>query len=116
MGMLALQDHALDGLYPMPRPNRSIEDYHPLHHRDLGALTDLDLECEAFGVGSRLYRDRDKARVAWLIERRDAVRAERRRRADTTSGPVAIESGRTTRSGTGRPLLTVRGRGELVEL
>ncbi len=85
-------------------------------------MTDLDLDREAFGVAARLYRDRDKARVAWLIERRDAVRAEQHRRAYTArtrvadAGPVAIEWGRVGGVRTARPLLAVRGRGELIEL
>ncbi len=122
MGLSTLPDHALDRLYPWPRPNWSLEDYYRAHHRDLAALTDLDLDREAFGVASRLYRDRDPGRVAWLLERRDAVRAERHRRASVAqarsadASPVAIDWGRISRRCAVRPRLTVRRGGALVEL
>jgi len=70
----------------------SLEDWHRRRHRDLAALTDLDLDRELFGVAARLYRDHEPGRVAWLIERRDAVRTERdaRRRRRPTPEPVGV--------------------------
>ena len=118
-------DRALDRLYPMPRPTRTIEEWARLHHHDLPELSDLDLDREAFDLARRLCRDRDRGRVAWLVERRDALRAECRRRAAedgrlATAEPReaivwrrAAESGRAV---PGRRPLRVRHGGEVVEL
>ena len=120
-----VSDRALDRLYPMPRPTHTIEEWARLHHRDLPDLSDLDLDREAFAVARRLCRDRDRGRVAWLVERRDAVRAELRRRADEHGRLEAAEAGAATvwrrPAGTGRAVpgrrpLRVRHGGEVVEL
>ncbi len=125
VGIPTLPDRALDRLYPMPRPTRTIEEWVRLHHRDLPDLSDLDLDREAFAVARRLCRDRDACRVAWLVERRDAVRAERRRRIDPDGRLVAADrrstpfggrsAGRGRPASPHRPLLVRRG-GEVVEL
>ena len=75
-----LPNHTLDRLYALPRVMQSLEDYRRAHHYDLSGLSDLDLDREAFGVMARLCHDREPGRVAWLVERRDAIRAERQRR------------------------------------
>lgn len=128
MGTLTLHDHALDRLYLLPRDTRSCEDWDRRRHLDLAALSDLDLDREAWGVAARLYRDRDPGAVAWLVTRRDAIRAERRRRLDvdprrSDPAPAALVWGWPRRavatrpaSGTTQPPLLVRKGGRVVEL
>ncbi len=128
MGTTTLHDRSLDRLYLLPRDTRSWEDWDRRRHLDLAALSDLDLDREAWGVAARLYRDREPGAVAWLVTRRDAIRAERRRRFDADRGrsdpaPTALVWARPrpavpTRpaSNTAQPPLLVRKGGRVVEL
>ncbi len=105
-----LADRDLERIYPMPRDTRSSDDYDRCRHRDLPGLADLDLDRAAFGVANRLYHDRDAGRVAWLVERRDAIRAEfRRRRSPQSTNPVSRPSPQP--AGCDHPLIPVRGGG-----
>lgn len=122
MGLPTVPDRALDRLYSLPRETASLEEWHRRRQLDLAELSDLDLDREAFGVAMRLYRDRDPARVTWLVARREAIRAERRRRADapysglTYLDGTAITLRRSARSTHGAPRLVVRRCGETIEL
>ena len=70
----------LDAIYSMPRPALTYEDHLRVRHEDLTGLDDTELACEASRVMSRLAREHDRERRGWLVERRDAIRTEQRRR------------------------------------
>lgn len=117
MGLPTVPDRALDRLYPLPRETASLEEWHRRRQLDLVELSDLDLDREECGVATRLYRDRDRAHVAWLVERREAIRAERRQRAQLADlDSTAVTWRRPTRSTHRAPRLTVRHCGETIEL
>jgi len=82
----------LDRTYELPNQNRSLEDWHRVRHLDLPSLDAVALDVEAFRVMSRLSCEPDANRRAWLVERRDAVRAERdaRRRGSPEQDPTAV--------------------------
>jgi len=117
MGTPTLPDRALDWAYPIPRDTASIEEWRRRRHLDLPHLSSLDLDREAFGLARRLYRDRDPGRVAWLVERRDAIRAEVRRRLDAAHATaIAVEPTGVAWRRPPRPPLIVRKGGERSDL
>jgi len=111
-----IADRVLDRLYLFPRETRSLEDWERTRHLDLAGLSALDLERDAFGVTRRLYRDRDRSRVVWLLERRTAVGAELGRRRDaerrctTDAAPTETDWQRSPRPTDSRPPLVIRRR------
>ena len=73
----------LDRLYPLPRETRSLDDWRRVRHFDLAEMNAGELDCEPFRVLGRLADKTDHGCREWLIGRRAAVQAERRRRAGT---------------------------------
>ena len=90
--MIPRSPRGLDRTYELPNQNRSLEDWHRVRHLDLPLLDAVALDVEAFRVMSRLSCEPDANRRAWLVERRDAVRAERdaRRRGSPEPDPTAV--------------------------
>jgi len=82
----------LDRTYDLPNENRSYEDWCRVRHLDLESFDAVALDAEAFRVMCRLAYEPDANRRAWLVERRDAVRAERdaRRRGSPEQDPTAV--------------------------
>jgi len=115
-----LPDRALDRAYLIPRDTASIEDWNRRRHLDLAAMDAVALDTEAFRVMARLAYEPNANRRAWLIERRDAVHAERQRRAGRAHradpGPTAIVWDRPRSRPAPRSALNVRKRGGLVAL
>ncbi len=115
-----IADRALDRLYLFPRETRSLEDWERARHLDLASLSALDLERDAFGVTRRLYRDRDRSRVGWLLARRRAVGAEQSRRRDvqrrctTDARPTQTGWQRSPQPTASRPPLVIRRRDTVV--
>jgi len=92
-----LSVRTLEAIYPMPRPALTYEDHLRVRHEDLVALDDTELACEAFRAMSRLAREYDRARRGWLVERRDAIRTEQRRRGDDVRREAATQEPNTLR-------------------
>ena len=76
-----LSARGLDRLYPLPNETRSLDDAYRLRHLDLPHLDDLDLDRERFRLSARIAHEPDRHRRGWLVERRDAVLTEQRRRS-----------------------------------
>ncbi len=74
-------DGYLSRVYAIPNPFRTREDFDRFHHIDVPLMTDDELAREIRCVWRRLDYEPDAAAAAWLTKRRDAVAAERTRRA-----------------------------------
>ena len=74
----------LEKLYALPRPTANIEEWERSRHHDLPAMDSNELELEAHRIRHRLAYD--PRPDAWLLERREAVGAERRRRWQAARG------------------------------
>lgn len=80
-------DSYLDRLYSIPRSTVSMEDHLRLHHRDLQALDDLELQRERRCVLRRFDYDPDTFRRSWLMDRITAIDRECSARRDWTRQP-----------------------------
>jgi len=96
VGSSILADRALDRLYAIPRDTVSLEDWHRRRHLDLPDHSDLDLDRESFGVMLRIYRERHPGAMAWLAERRAAIRRELGRRRAAARSASDREPARVT--------------------
>ena len=70
----------LEAAYPMPRECRSLYEWLRARNLDLPELDGVDLDREHFRVSHRLAIEPDRHCRAWLVQRRQAIEAERARR------------------------------------
>ncbi len=81
---IAVPPAFLNLAYPIPRDTVSFDDYERRRHRDLPHLSGEDLALEGYRVMLRLCFEREMMALAWLRERRLAVRGEMAHRLRVT--------------------------------